>query len=198
VRQKLKGDQAVSKELELTDKRLAHLETVIQQYRQDFYSVGKALKEIHDGRHYQKLSLQSFGSYVRVRWDMSKSHAYRLIEATAVIDNLSPIGDILPKNEAQVRPLTKLDMFSQRKVWRDFLETGKPLSALNIKKFVSVHLGEQKTTSRFIEVISKEYKEAVNAMLSQITIAQNDRWKSTAQKTALYWNKVMKEKILWG
>jgi hypothetical protein len=89
-----------------------------------------------------------------------------------------------------------LDPHSQRKAWRDFLKTQKPLSALNIKRFIS--LDEQKQPSRFIEVTSKEYKEAVSVMLSQISIAQNDRWKSTTQKSALYWNKVMKEKILWG
>jgi hypothetical protein len=186
------------KEFDLSHKRLCHLESIIERYRQDFYAVGKALKEIRDSRHYHKLSFKSFDRYVRLRWDMGRSHAYRLIEAFSVIDNLSPIGDILPKNEAQVRPLTQLDLFSQRRVWRDFLKTGKPLSALNIKKFVSAYLGKQKTGAPFIEVISKDYKQAVSAMLSQINIAQNDRWKSTTQRTALYWNNVMKEKILWG
>jgi hypothetical protein len=186
------------KKMDLSDRRLAQLEAVIKTYRQDFYSVGKALKEIRDGRHYQKLSFRSFESYVRIRWDMGRSHAYRLIEAFCVIDNLSPIGELLPKNEAQVRPLTKLDAFSQRRLWRDFLKTGKTLSAVNIKKFVSAHLGEQNTKAPFIEVISNDYKQAVGSMLSQISIAQNDCWKSTSQKTALYWNNVMKEKILWG
>ncbi len=186
------------KEIDLSARRLAHLESVIKKYRQDFYSVGKALKEIRDGRHYQKLSFKSFESYVRLRWDMGRSHAYRLIEAFCVIDNLSPIGEVLPKNEAQARPLTKLDAFSQRRLWRDFLKTGKALSAVNIKKFVSAHLGEQKAKAPFIELISKDYQQAVSSMLSQISIAQNDSWKSTSQKTALYWNKVMKEKILWG
>jgi len=186
------------KKMDLSDQRLAQLEAVIKTYRQDFYSVGKALKEIRDGRHYQKLSFKSFESYVRIRWDMGRSHAYRLIEAASVIDNLSPIGELLPKNEAQIRPLTKLDAFSQRRLWRDFLKTGKTLTALNIKKFVSAHLAEQNTKAFFLEVISNDYKQAVGSMLSQISIAQNDNWKSTSQKTALYWNNVMKEKILWG
>ncbi len=181
---------------ELSDRRLAHLEAVIEKYRQDFYAVGKALSDIRDGRHYQKLSLITFERYVNVRWDMSKSHAYRLIEGFRVIANLSPIRDVLPKNDAQARPLTRLDPHSQRKAWRDFLKTQKPLSALNIKRFIS--LDEQKQPARFIEVTSKQYKGAVAAMLSQISIAQNDRWKATTQKSALYWNKVMKEKILWG
>ena len=48
------------KESELSDKRLAKLETVIQKYRQDFYAVGKALTEIRDRRHYQQLAFKSF------------------------------------------------------------------------------------------------------------------------------------------
>ena len=194
--QERKGDQNMVERSELSDRRLAHLEAVIEKYRRDFYAVGKALNDIRDGRHYQKLSFTTFERYVNVRWDISKSQAYRLIEAFSVMDNLSPIGDVLPKNEAQARPLTRLDPHSQRKAWRGFLKTQKPLSALNIKRFIS--LDEQKQPSRFIEVTSKEYKEAVSVMLSQISIAQNDRWKSTTQKSALYWNKVMKEKILWG
>ena len=193
--QQRKGDQNMVQRSELSDRRLAHLEAVIHKYRQDFYAVGKALKEIRDARHYQKLSFTTFERYVNVRWDLSKSQAYRLIEAFAVIVNLSPIGDVLPKNEAQARPLTRLDAHSQRKAWRGFLKTQKPLSALNIKKFIS--LDEQKQPSRFVEVVSDEYKQAVSAMLCQITIAQNDRWRSTSQRSALYWNKVMKEKILW-
>jgi len=181
---------------ELSDRRLRRLEAVIEKYRRDYYTVGKALKEIRDGRHYQKLSLGTFDRYVNVRWDMSRSHAYRLIEAFLVVENLSPIGDVLPKNEAQARPLTRLDPHSQRRVWRDFLKTQKPLSALNIKRFVS--LVEHKSPPRFIEVTSKQYKEAVSQMLSQIGIAQNDRWRSTTRRSALYWNKVMEEKILWG
>jgi hypothetical protein len=194
--QKRKGDQNMVDRSELSERRLAHLEAVIQRYRQDFYAVGKALNEIRDARHYQKLSFTTFERYVNVRWDMSKSQAYRLIEAFLVMENLSPIGDVLPKNEAQARPLTKLDANSQRKAWRGFLKTQKPLSALNIKRFIS--LDEPKQPSRFVEVVSDEYKQAVSAMLCQITIAQNDRWRSTTQRSALYWNKVMKEKILWG
>jgi hypothetical protein len=190
-------DSNRAQKMDLSKRRLSQLEAVIKQYRQDFYAVGKALREIRDGRHYRKLTFNSFESYLRRRWDMGRSNAYRLIEAAAVIDNLSPIGEVLPKNEAQARPLTRLDAFSQNRVWRDFLETGQTLTAVNIKKFVSAHLGEQKTKAAFREVISADYQQAVRAMLCQIRIAQNDGWKKTSQKTALYWNNVMKEKIRW-
>ena len=109
----------MTREIDLSDGHLERLESVIKKYRQDFYSVGKALKKIRDGRYYQDLSFKSFESYVGIRWDMGRSHAYRLIEAAEIIDNLSPIGDVLPKNEAQARILTSLDLFSQKKVWRN-------------------------------------------------------------------------------
>ena len=188
----------MSTEFDRSEQRLAHLEAVIKKYRQDFYSVGKALTEIRDARHYHKLSFKSFESYLRLRWDMGRSQAYRLIQAAGIIDNLSPIGDVLPQNEAQARALNKLDLFSQRKVWRHFLKTQKPLSAFNINKFVSAYLGEQNSRTAFCEIISHDYRQAVRQMLSQISLAQNDSWKSTSQKTALYWNNVMKEKIQWG
>jgi hypothetical protein len=133
-----KVDQKMVNGSELEASPLTRLEAVIDKYRRDFYAVGKALKQIRDGRHYRDLSVGTFDRYVNVRWDMSRSHAYRLIEAFVVIENLSPIGDVLPKNEAQARPLTRLDPHSQRRAWRDFLKTHKPLCALNIKRFVSL------------------------------------------------------------
>jgi len=178
--------------------RLKHLELVIQNYRNNFYSVGKALKEIRDERHWQKLSFKNFENYVKNRWEMSKSSAYRLIDAAVVIDNLSPIGEVIPINEAQARPLTKLDPPTQKKMWNDFLKTNQSITALNIKKFIDAHQGKTKSTAPFIETISKDFKMAIDTLLYQITIAQNDNWKSTTRKTALYWNKVIKDKILWG
>ncbi|KPA11398.1 DNA methylase [Candidatus Magnetomorum sp. HK-1] len=187
----------MKKNTEHTQQRFEHLESIIQRFRKNFYSVGKALKEIRDERHWKKLSFQSFESYVNKRWEMSKSSAYRLIDAAEVIDNLSPIGDIIPINEAQVRPLTKLDPLTQKNVWRYFLKSKKSLSALNIKKFIDSYQGNANNSIPFIEVISNDFKLAVDDLLYQITIAQNDNWTSTNRKTALYWNKVIKEKILW-
>jgi hypothetical protein len=89
--------------------RLTTLEMVIESERGSFYKVGKALREIRDERLYRELFFDSFERYVKKRWDMGKSHAYRLIEASRVIDNLSPIGDVLPENEAQLRPFGKLE-----------------------------------------------------------------------------------------
>jgi len=48
---------------------------------------------------------------------MSRPRAYRLMEAAEVNSNLSPIGDIVPASESQLRPLTSLAPEDQRTVW---------------------------------------------------------------------------------
>ena len=47
-------------------------------------------------------------AYCRERWDMGRNYANRQIAAAQVIENLVPIGTILPATESQARPLTKL------------------------------------------------------------------------------------------
>jgi len=44
--------------------------------------------------------------------------------------------------------------------------------------------------------ISKEYMDAVQAMLEQVCIAQNDHWQKTSRQAGLLWNRVIQEKIL--
>lgn len=178
---------------------LIKLEAVIDAGQQNFYAIGRALREIRDGRLYQKAGFSLFETYTKKRWELSKSQAYRLIEASSVIDNLSPIGEETPKREAHVRPLIQLDAATQRKVWWSFLNSGLAHTARNISKFVKKHTGETKETQAIdkIEIISDSYKAVVMAMLDQIRLAQNDRWEKTSRQAALYWNNVMKEKILW-
>jgi hypothetical protein len=176
--------------------RLVHLETIIETERRCFYKIGKALKEVRDDRLYRELLFDSFESYLNQRWDMSRSHGYRLIEAARVIDNLSPIGDILPENEAQLRPLMRLTPFDQCKIWRDFLSTGTELKAINIRRFVSLSVSGENKDFDQIEIISVDYKNAIMAMLKEITLARQDGWQSTSRQAGLFWLRVMKEKIV--
>ena len=93
--------------------------------------------QIHDVALYRDLLFNSFGDYVKIRWDMSKSQAYRLIDASKTVDNLSPIGDgVIPANEAQARVLSCLNEFDQRRIWREFISSGMALSASNIREFI--------------------------------------------------------------
>jgi len=176
--------------------RLNALEKLIDTRRRSFYEIGKALREIRDGRLYRELLFDTFEQYVRKRWDMGKSYAHRLIEASRVIDNLSPIGDVLPENEAQSRILRRFKPVDQRKLWRDFLAAGLELNASNIGRFAAKFANKEKARIDLTTVVSPEFKAAVMAMLSQIGAAREDGWRATSREAALFWLKVMREKIV--
>ncbi len=178
--------------------QLSELEVVIDKSRRNFYELGCALKEIRDNRLYRISLFNSFEEYAKKRWAMGKSQAYRLIEACNVIDSLSPIGDVLLENESQVRLLVPLTSLERQRVWRQFLESEAELTAANIRRFVSSlnkSADRAANQSEQTKIISENYKKAVLAMIEQIRLAQNDCWQDTSKEAALFWNRIMKDKI---
>jgi len=178
--------------------RFVRLETIIAGNQEHFYKIGKALKEIRDSRLYKQALFESFEAYVKGRWDMGRAQAYRLINSYEVIRNLSPIGDILPANESQVRLFAPLKPVDQRKFWKDFLESGVEMTARNIKKFIKSSVTNKNNKPDMSDWISPEYLSAVTAMLDQVRLAQHDHWHQTSRQAALLWNRVIREKILSG
>lgn len=84
---------------------LAECEQVIERGLGTFVEVGQALLNIRDERLYRR-DFATFEDYCEERWNIKRAHAYRLIAASEVVANLSPIGDTpLPKNEGQARAL---------------------------------------------------------------------------------------------
>lgn len=176
--------------------QLSQLEIVIAKSQGHFYDIGRALKEIRDSRLYKVALFDTFEAYVRARWDMGKSKAYRLIKSYEVIHNLSPIGDILPANESQARPLARMAPCEQRRTWKDFINSGIELTALNIKKFIGAQKSGSKNQPDLSDRITAEYMAAVKSMLEQVRAAQHDHWQNTSRQAALLWNRVIQEKIL--
>jgi hypothetical protein len=176
--------------------RLNELETLIARNQERFCQIGRALKEIKDGLLYKQALFETFEAYTRARWDIGRSQAYRLIKSYEVIRNLSPIGDKLPVNESQVRPLAELEPCEQRKVWKDFMNSGIELTAHNIRKFIDARKPKPQNRPDLSGQITDEYMAAVNAMLGQIQVAQHVNWQDTSQQAALLWNRVIREKIL--
>ena len=84
---------------------LATCEAALDNLRVAFWAAGKALQVIRDARLYRDTHA-TFEGYVEQRWDMSRSPAYRLIDAWPLAERLSPMGDKL--NERQVRELLPL------------------------------------------------------------------------------------------
>lgn len=104
-----------------------------------FVEVGLALVKIRDERLYRQ-HYCDFEHYCRQRWDFSRIHAHRNIEAARIYEML-PVGN-RPANEAQVRPLTrirtedgKLDQKAITRVWRRVVD-GAPTDDSG-RKFVT-------------------------------------------------------------
>jgi len=119
--------------------RLSELETVIQKNLQAFYEVGMALREIRDLKLYRDAFI-TWDEYCRDKWDMSRSYAHRLVDSSQIIQNLLPIGNI-PQNEAQVRPLTRVEgPEKQKEIWEKVMvaaqNEGKKVTAKLVESIV--------------------------------------------------------------
>lgn len=52
-------------------------------------------------------------------WGWERRHAYRLMDAALVVENVSNWTQTPPQTESQARPLTRLDPELQSAAWRD-------------------------------------------------------------------------------
>jgi hypothetical protein len=122
--------------------RFAELEQIIEHGLGTFVDVGRALYEIQQRRLYRAVGYTTFADYVARRWDISSAHAYRQIDASKVIDILSPTGEMpLPANEAQARELAPFvnDPEAVRAIWRETVEDGGGrITAKSIRQHISV------------------------------------------------------------
>lgn len=99
---------------------LGKLETTVERGLASFFDIGAALKEIRDGKLYRG-EFKTFEDYCQQRWGFSRVHAHRHIDASEVQADLLPIGNILPANEAQCRPLTKLLDADRQDAWQEVI-----------------------------------------------------------------------------
>jgi hypothetical protein len=114
-----KQDTDVSEPLNQQEREtLTSCEKTIAINIQTFVKVGEALRAIRDARLYRE-SHKTFEAYCRDRWNYGRAHAHRVISASETVKALSPIGDILPTAETQVRPLLQFDLADRPKVWAD-------------------------------------------------------------------------------
>ena len=98
-------------------------EQVFERGLATFVEVGEALMEIRDRRLYRPnpatrhQGYTNFEDCCRERWGMKRTRADQLIGAAGILKNLTTMV-VAPKNERQVRPLTKLkDPEDQRAAW---------------------------------------------------------------------------------
>lgn len=116
-------------------KRLQELEGIIEDGLQSFVATGMALAEIREKRLY-KDEFSTFEQYCRKRWGLSRPYADQLISAQKVVAELetTAIGSEMPRNERQVRPLTKLRTKEKRaEAWESAVKAagnGNPSAAV--------------------------------------------------------------------
>lgn len=108
--------------------RLAELEPVIEAGLAQFEAVGRALLEIKTDHLYLAHGRYgSFAQYLTQHFKIRRAHGHRLIQAAEIAQELaamSPIGDIRPEKESQVRPLKELPTPELRgQAWQEAVDT---------------------------------------------------------------------------
>jgi hypothetical protein len=102
---------------------LSFCEKMIAEGLHTFYDVGRALIQIQQQKLYRETH-RTFEDYCRKKWNISRPHAYHMIDAARVAENLSQFGDTtLPQNEAQARALKSAPPDQQRDIWQKAVET---------------------------------------------------------------------------
>lgn len=131
-------------------KALVRSERTITKSLAGFVKVGCALKVISDEKLY-KASHSKFGEYCKARWKLSSKHAYRLMAAAEIVEQLRAgkgrvSSESLPKRESQVRSLALLcgTQCSPVAVWKQAVKEagGKAPSAALVSKLVRECLGK--------------------------------------------------------
>ena len=185
------GDQTNDWEL-TTDEagRLEELEGVITKVFVGFYVMGEALDEIDTKRLYRVTHVR-FEDYCRDRFEIAKQTAYQYINAKKAFDNVRRGGQtkLLPLNERQVRPLTRLEPDAQVQAWEEVVKSAPfdgGITAKHVSEVVSELIGKkltkkaEKITKDIEPVVSKEFS---SIMWSLIDVVREEVKKPLKVKT---------------
>ena len=114
----------------------------------------------------------TFKAYVSERHELQKRHAYKVMDATKVMDNLIkvPHGAHLPANERQCRELVCVTQDDLPKVWNDVCDHAEekeiPITAKLIRSFTGPY---RETAFRFHECVL----QLRNSNVAQLNIEKN-------------------------
>jgi hypothetical protein len=125
---------------------LDRCEQIIDLYARGSLAAGFALTIVHNQRLY-KAKYDNFENYVEHQWGIGRRHAYQLIDAATVVQNVRSCAqfDVLPTNEFQARKLVELEPAEQVEVWKCVVESTPPaeITAKIIEEHVTAFLGRQ-------------------------------------------------------
>jgi len=174
--------------------RLEQLEKVVVENFQTFIQVGQALTEIRERKLY-RIKAMTFERYCKELFDIAKSRANQLMDAAGVVENFHNCGSfpegsrLLPINEAQVRPLAKLNPDQQVVVWKAAVESAPKgrITASHVSRVVKDYLGDKikktvhKARRDVVVNCSAEFSEAFENFSNQIIKERDANYKHTAR-----------------
>ena len=158
--------------------RLEELEGVITKVFVGFYVMGEALDEIDTKRLYRVTHVR-FEDYCRDRFEIAKQTAYQYINAKKAFDNVRRGGQtkLLPLNERQVRPLTRLEPDAQVQAWEEVVKSAPfdgGITAKHVSEVVSELIGKkltkkaEKITKDIEPVVSKEFSGVMWSLIDVV------------------------------
>jgi hypothetical protein len=106
---------------------LVALEKVIEKGKGMVIEVANALRKIRDGKLYRG-SHKTFKAYCEERFDFTPQYALQICKSAEVIEEIQKsetIVSLLPTNEAQARPLSRLPKEEQAPAWKEAVDRSK-------------------------------------------------------------------------
>lgn len=164
---------------------LVECEEIIERGLVSFVEVGNALLRIRNERLYRE-GFGTFQEYCETKWEMSRIHAHRMIDAAEVAGNLLPKGNI-PQSERVARPLAQLEPEQQQEAWDEAVAaspTGKPTAA-HVKLIVEKNLRPVSERINYTPSNGLQYAQMAIDSLEKIQV--NDTQRNKAFQKVKIW-----------
>ena len=128
-----KSDVALRK----NNNELEQHESVIADGLRTFIDIGRALTTIRDKQLYSAAGFRSFEKYCKSKWQLSRTRAYQLMNASDIATDLYKKLDTFPLVEAHMRPLSQIPAGDRQSVWDKIGETA-PNGVITTKHVANV------------------------------------------------------------
>lgn len=167
-------------------KEFTRLHKVVSKGFAAFMEAGMALREIHDRELWKAGGFKTWEAYCRETAGSSRSYVHRLMSAAQLAEELSstlPNGDatrgILPRNESQVRPLSKLSDAAQRQeAWS--LAVSKANGSQPTAKIVTTAVAELSPAKTRTQLSSLKERRLVLLSAMKVIVERRDSWDEVA------------------
>jgi hypothetical protein len=94
-------DSTVETATTVSQLTLQALEQIVERGKDAFIEMGKALAKIHERKLYKETH-KTWEAYLKERWNFSRQHAHRLLQAKKVAE-MSPVVGDKPRTEREAR-----------------------------------------------------------------------------------------------